>query len=269
MKIIKRSGKEVAFDVDRIIAAIMKAEGIIYESRELSGSAQEKFHRYLQIMEEIDWPAYVNGDTIFREIVVEEYEQSGTDGVIPLIYDYYGPGYLLDLEDQLSASEVIKTDRFPILKEAFLLHHLGYFYGSVSILIPQIYGIISDINDYLNLLNEDYDPDTRRLLHERYRFEKNSEISQIMTAVIEGEGIDDEREGYGYLANYLRFRIFNGDLSTKSAEHNPSRHMICHGRQLNFGTKEHSLKTIICIDALATIADMITEDIKNGRPWIK
>lgn len=269
--IINRPNATSYFDIDKIVVdfmAICESKHYITENEKLSEDQQERYHQYIQIMSKIDWPAYLNRDTIFHLQIIEEYENTGKEGVVDLIYSYYDPAFLLSLENQLSCSEVIRAERFPILKEAFLLHHLGYYYGSVSILIPQIYGIISDINRYLRSIDEDYDPDTVEIVRKRYGYEYDNEISKIVTAVIEGEGIDNEREGYGYLANYFRFRIFN-DLSPKSAEHNPSRHMICHGRQLNFGTREHSLKTIICIDALATIADMIAEDIKEGRPWLE
>ena len=46
-------------------------------------------------------------------------------------------------------------------------------------------------------------------------------------------------------------------------EKHVNRHLLCHGAQLNYGTKEHALKVILCIDALATVAAVIADNLEE------
>lgn len=143
--ITKRNGSVVAFDIEKIAAAVEKAiQSTSYYDR-LSEDEQENYHDYVRIMAEMDWPAYINGDPVFHQKVLDLYEESGAPGVESAIYDYYGALYLKDLEDQLSASDIIKDERLPLFREALLLYQLGYYYGAVAILITQIIGITADI----------------------------------------------------------------------------------------------------------------------------
>ena len=64
--IIKRDGRVVLFDMEKIAAAVEKAlQSTSYYDR-LSDEEQENYHSYVRIMAELDWPAYINGDTIFH-----------------------------------------------------------------------------------------------------------------------------------------------------------------------------------------------------------
>ena len=147
--IMKRDGREVLFDMEKIAAAVEKAmQSTSYYDR-LTDEEQENYHSYVRIMAELDWPAYINGDTIFHQMIIDSYASNGRQGVESAIYDYYGALYLKNLEDQLASSEVIKKERLPLFHEAFLLYQLGYYYGSVAILITQIIGITADIEKFL------------------------------------------------------------------------------------------------------------------------
>ena len=136
--IIKRDGRVVLFDMEKIAAAVEKAlQSTSYYDR-LSDEEQENYHSYVRIMAELDWPAYINGDTIFHQMIIDSYESDGALGVEAAIYNYYGALYLKELENQLSSSEVIKSERLPLFHEALLLYQLGYYYGAVAILIAPI-----------------------------------------------------------------------------------------------------------------------------------
>ena len=82
-----------------------------------------------------------------------------------------------------------------------------------------------------------------------------------MTAVLEGKSLDDDQNEYGFLLGYLRFKTFRTHISEEEMERHVNRNMLCHGVQLNYGTKEHALKTILCIDALAWVAEVIAKSI--------
>ena len=259
--ITKRNGSVVAFDMEKIAAAVEKAlQSTTYYDR-LSEDEQENYHDYVRIMAELDWPAYIYGDPVFHQTVIDLYEEKGASGVESAIYDYYGALYLKDLEDQLSASNIIKEERRPLFHEALLLYQLGYYYGAVAILITQIIGITADIERYLKDNNASYDPKTLELIKRRYGFDHTNDTSRVMTAVVEGMSIDDDENEYGFLLGYLRFKIFRTHMPKAETEKHVNRHMVCHGNQLNYGTKEHALKVILCIDALAWVAEVISNNL--------
>lgn len=261
--ITKRDGREVLFDMEKIAAAIEKAMQSTSYYDHLSDEEQENYHSYVRIMAELDWPAYINGDTIFHQTIIDSYASDGAPGVESAIYDYYGTLYLKELEDQLSASEVINKERLPLFHEALLLYQLGYYYGAVAILVTQIIGITADIEKFLKKNKASYDPKTLELIKKRYGFDHKNDTSRVMTAVVEGMSIDDDENEYGFLLGYLRFKLFRTHMPKADTEKHANRHMVCHGTQLNYGTKEHALKVILCIDALAWVAEVISENLAD------
>ena len=165
------------------------------------------------------------------------------------------------LEDQLAESDVIKKERLPLFHEAFLLYQLGYYYGAVAILINQIVGITADIESFLKSNNASYDPKTVELMEKRYRVTSATDTGRVMTAVVEGKNIDEDEGEYGYLLGYLRFKVFNTHMPKDETQKHTNRHLLCHGAQLNYGTKEHALKVILCIDALMWVGEVIADNL--------
>lgn len=261
--IIQRDGRVVAYDTEKIEAAILKAwEGIGTEER-YTENELKNYHDYVRVMAEFDWPAYINGDPAFHQIVLDRYDAEGEESVVSAIYEYYDALYLKNLEDQLSESLVVKKERLPLFHEAFLLYQLGYYYGVVAILINQIVGITADIEKFLKKNNAGYDPKTLKLMGKRYGVTPTSDKGRVMTAAVEGKSINDDVGEYGYLLGYLRFKVFKSHLSRNETQKHTNRNLLCHGAQLNYGTKEHALKTILCIDALAWIAEVIANNLEG------
>lgn len=259
--VIKRDCSTMAFDIEKIAAAVEKAlQATAYFDR-LTAEEQENYHDYVRIMAELDWPAYLNGDPLFHQTIISRYESDGAQGVVSAIYDYYGALYLKDLEVQLSASKVINKERLPLFREALLLYQLGYYHGAVAILITQIIGITADIEQYLETNNASYDPKTLELIKKRYGFTHKNDTSRVMTAVVEGMVIDDDVNEYGFLLGYLRFKLFRTHMPENETTKHVNRHMVCHGTQLNYGTKEHALKVILCVDALTWVAQVISSNL--------
>lgn len=71
------------------------------------------------------------------------------------------------------------------------------------------------------------------------------------------------------MAKYLQSEILCSSESKKRWATQPLRNKICHGDQLNFGTKEHSLKAILTIDMLIQLAyeiERIIDIYKDNEP---
>ena len=251
----------IAVDIAKITAAVEKAIQSQSYSERYTEEEAENYHEYIRLMAELDWPAYINGDSVFHQLVLDRYESEGAEGVVSAIYDYYGALYLKELEEQLAESDVIKRERLPLFHEAFLLYQLGYYYGAVAILINQIVGITADIENFLKNNNASYDPKTLELMEKRYRVTSSNDTGRVMTAVVEGKNIDDDEGEYGYLLGYLRFKVFNTHMPKEEMQKHTNRHLLCHGAQLNYGTKEHALKVILCIDALTWVGEVIAANL--------
>lgn len=261
--IIKRDGRVVEYDTKKIAAAILRACETLYTEEQYTDDELKNYHDYVRVMAEIDWPAYINGDPAFHQVVLDCYDAEGEGSVVSAIYEYYDALYLKNLEDQLSESLIIKKERLPLFHEAFLLYQLGYYYGVVAILINQIVGITADIEKFLKKNSAGYDPKTLELMENRYGVTPTSDKGRVMTAAVEGKSIDDDVGEYGYLLGYLRFKVFKSHLSKNETQKHTNRNLLCHGAQLNYGTKEHALKIILCIDALAWIAEVIADNLEG------
>lgn len=263
-RLIHKNGTTIDFDIEMIAAAIEVALEAESHDDGFTQDEREKYHRYIQIMAELDWPAYINGDTDFHKRITASYEAGGISAVESSIYDYYGALYLKGLEDELASSDVIKQERLPLFREALLLYQLGYYYGAVAILTTQLIGIAADIESFLKRNHTSYNPKTLELIKKRYRLVNTNDTSRVMTAVVEGMILDDDQNEYSFLLGYLRSKIFHNHIPKAETEKHVNRNMLCHGSQLNYGTKEHALKAILCIDALAWVAEVISDNLSSN-----
>ena len=166
----KQLQEKLEAEKNRCLEKEKQLDKCIEEYKKLTEENKKNFHDYVRIMAEIDWPAYINGDPIFHSTIIDRYEIEGESGVAEEMYHYYDALYLKGLEEQLSASEVINQERLPLFHEALLLYQLGYYYGSVAILTPQIVGITADIEKFLKKNHASYDSETLALMKKRYGF---------------------------------------------------------------------------------------------------
>lgn len=258
--VIKRARYDTAYDFEKITNAIEKAFQSTDFYNHLCENDRKNYYNYLRIMAKLGWPAYINGNSFFHSTIIDLYDAGNITELEDTIYNYYGALYLKELEEQFSVSSVIKKERLPLFHEAFLLHQLGYYYGTVAILVAQIIGITADIEEFLKRNNATYDQETLALIENFLGYTERKDIFRVMAAVTEGKSIDDEQQEYGFLLGYLRYKIFGSDMSKSDTEHHVNRNRLYHGAQLNYGTKEHSLKVILCVEALAWIAELIANN---------
>lgn len=258
----------VTFDADAIIQAILGSKTPIDTT--MSKKERLTYYAYIRIMAELGWPAYNDGDVDFHERIVELVENERFDELEASIYDHYDAVYIKDLQELLEDIPLINKERLPVLKEAFMLYNLGYYYGSVTLLISQIVGIVKDIaaelwgkgmefdDDHLRLLNTRYDLDIKE---DNLKKHKLNEKAKALLALLEGHKYNDEEREYLYLIGYFRCKLFCDKLNDEDILHHANRNMIFHGEQISFGSKEQALKLILCVDALCCVAYVIHEEL--------
>jgi hypothetical protein len=134
--------------------------------------------------------------------------------------------------------------RFSILKEGVTAHLKEKYYLSVSVLIPQIEGLLKDAEQEVGLKGviSWKDLDDRCL--------KNA-VNTLMgkwkeEIWINNKSVDLLNENFPKVIAYL-YKEYN---SERDEENQLNRHGICHGIQTNFGTATSSLRLILIIDRI-------------------
>lgn len=254
----KRNGTALDFDISKIVQAIEKA----MEARcnQATVEESENYRKFVRVMAELDWPAFLEYDPKLHAEVLSCVNSSNLDGITEALYNHFNALFLKDLQDRCEASQIIQSQRMPAIREALLLYQLGYYYGSVAILVTQLAGIVSDIDTYITVSGRTYDTENLRLINSRYKVSSKNEKGLAIKALLEAKDIDGVTGEYDYLIGYFRMKVFGSNLSGDALCEHANRHAICHGDQCNYGSKEHALKTILCIDALEHVADILTND---------
>lgn len=259
MKVILERDMEIVFDIDKIVKALFAG----VQPLDITMSAKERliYHSYIRIMDEFGWPAYNDSDFEFHKQIVELYETGQSEKIDSAIYDHYDTAYLQQLQESMEDTPLINSDRLPGLKEAFALYNLGFYRGCVALLITQIGGIVKDIEQELLKNNIHFDPHNEKLLESQYIASKGSEKGKvIMTLLAMGKYNDEEGESE-YSIEYFRSIIFKNHLKGDDLFHHTNRHMVVHGDQLTFGSKEQALKMILCIEMLYDAADVLYTEL--------
>lgn len=247
--------EKTVFDMSIIVEAISKE--LSQDDFRVAKTHKKNYHKYIRIMAELGWPAYMDGDYNFHERIVSLCKNGTQDLILNAIYEHYDALYIQYLQESLEESKVICKNRIPLFKEAFLLYNLGYYYGSVTLLLTQLAGIIKDIDCYLSEMGLEYDEDSFKLLNTRYKVSKNGEKGKILLTLLEGRKYNDEDNEYLYLIGYFRSLLFAEKLDNDCLTTQINRNMIFHGEQVTFGSKEQALKLILCIDSLLWVCEVL------------
>lgn len=72
-------------------------------------------------------------------------------------------------------------------------------------------------------------------------------------------------DGFYYWTSFVRYmrKIIYTSEETMSTSNHPCRNKICHGDQVNYGTQEHALKSILIIDSLIKNAEASKEYLER------
>lgn len=228
----------------------------------LSKEEKENYHQFIWNMAEIGWPAYMDGDLDFHKTINALFENGEYDEIINTIYSHYDNDYIEILAKQIEDSCVLKKDRIPVIQEALELYKLGYYYGSVAILLSQIIGIVKDIESFCEENNMPFNSENEKQLLARYKVSINSDKKRVIAALMEGMDRNDVEREYLYLIGYFRNIVFYNELSEESQlTTDVNRNMVLHGEQLTFGSKEQALKLILCTDALFWVSEVLSEEL--------
>lgn len=217
---------------------------------EISEETKETFRRisFLKFLSDIQWPLFLVDDVELRE-KLDLYAKADEgkydmQSITACIFEYLDDEKITNMINSWRNSSVIDTRRIPILQESLELYKDEKYYGCVSILVCQLEGIITEtyqmqIDNGMEFTTEDikaayehYNPDKPFPKDFKIRNEKN----KLLCMVTETQG------GIIYwmkVVEYIYNIILTSDEAMNQSNH-PCRNKICHGIQLNFGTREHA-----------------------------
>ena len=258
MTIIRRDGCVMNFDRSKIFEAIEKAW---LSSCELSTKEElENYRNYLRVMAELDWPAFFEYEPYFHKTILQCVNDHDMDRLLLVLYERFDSQYLRDLERRLYASPVIGDQRRQPICEAFRLYRHKYYFGAGAIFVDQMEGIIKDISEYVSRYKVGYSERTLALVESRYKVKARSEKGQVIMALLEARESSRILGEFDYMIGYFRMKFFKNDMTPEELEENANRHGVNHGNQCNYGTREHALRLILCLDALGYVAEILARN---------
>lgn len=212
---------------------------------------------YLMYVKDQNWPLFLIMEDEFVDEIIKVKDLVSYKTINEVVFDYIDEQYVDSLYDSWIKVENINKERIPLLKEAIELYKNGYYFGTTSILMCQIDGIAEDI--FGANIPEDNDEEIIAKIQRVYR---NAHItnreSSLTIRKIKGReklqllwasgSVENGVLLWQIIANYIFESVY---ASGNNADYdNPCRNKICHGEQMNYGTKEHALKSILVIDLL-------------------
>lgn len=222
---------------------------------------------YIQLLEQIEWPLYLESDKFVKKIITSKCNIQ--DEEIPLVdiakeLCIYYSNEKIDFFAQKWEKLCTNQKRLKLLQEAIKLHKSGLYFGSTSLLMCQVNGLICEIYQIIEKNHFSFEKKNVREICEYFEIDYNNHL----------KAVQKKNPSERHLMIRLMLYDKTGNIYTKAVieyiykiiltstdglyeEHNPLRNKICHGTDLEFGTEEKSLKSILVIDLLLSIEDEI------------
>lgn len=218
------------------------------------------FHN-LNKLERLQWPLYfMYTDELMEALNPYTYlSEDNEQKIREIVFDFCTVEFVEKLYEDWIKSSVINEKRIPILREAIEMYMNNAYYACVALLACQLNGIITDTYEMQVSYGKEFDFEEVMHAYESFnptkekpnRIDKKREKNQLLWFITDAEdGIVYWIKAIEYIYNI----ILTSDNTMDESNH-PCRNKICHGIQMNYGTKEHSLKSILTIDMMIRLAE--------------
>lgn len=209
---------------------------------------------FVKIANEIGFPVYLEMGSELKSLLLASYRannnQCNGKEMQQIILDYYNDDYIDAILHSIENVNIFRSDRVLLVREGIEVYQEGHYGASGSLFSTQMSGMIRDIFDELNTIYPYTQTEKKELM---VAFDQHckpdSEKGMLLQIVCRQDG------GilvWNRITEYFLDVIYSS--GEKYMDTQPKRHMICHGIQTNYNTKEMSLKQIICLDILAELA---------------
>lgn len=209
---------------------------------------------FLKIADEIEFPIYLESDSELQDRLLYSYKQNGNQcnekEMFEIILEYYDDDYIGRILNGIKNVHVFSAQRVVLLEEGIEAYQLGLYGPSASLFVDQLSGMIRDVYKKLSTFYRISNKEKNELLISyNQNCKPDSEKGMLLQIV------DSQSQGFIIWYKVLQY-FLNIVYSSKGHDMNtqPQRHMICHGKQTNYNTKEMNLKLILCMDIIAELA---------------
>ena len=214
-----------------------------------------KKYKCLKYLEKMEWPLYLLIDDSLLSVLEPfiDDEKTNKEDIKNVILEFLNDEYISNLASNWKHGKAINCGRIAALEEAVKLFKERYFYGCTALLACQVEGIISDIYKMQKDAGKIVSVEEFRMAYEYYNpdikfsnsmIKWDSEKNKLLEMASE---TDDEFFYWIAVIGYLYKIILTSSEEMNQSAH-PCRNKICHGVQLNYGTREHAVKAILMID---------------------
>lgn len=223
------------------------------ESFKRFGDLSEKC-LFLKIADEMGFPLYLEVDSKLQDRLMASYIENGNQcnkkEMREIILDYYDDDYIDHILDGIRNVQIFNSERVVLIEEGVETYRLGKYGSSASLFAVQLSGMIRDVYEELSTFYRLSNKEKQELLISyNQNCTPDSEKGMLLQIV--------NSQSQGFMIWYKVLRHFlNIVYSPKGHDMvlQPQRHMICHGKQTNYNTKEMNLKLILCMDIIAELA---------------
>lgn len=272
MQVLRDIAKEYASfyeELEKCISSIILAIPKIKISPETLSSLERLY--YLSLYQRANWPVFLIDNEELHGFVKPFLEKESFDAEefsreCIAYFDQYGINNVCKKWTQYKA---IKEERLEFLKEAEQMYQMGYYASCVSICMCQLDGIISDTFKELidkgitfDLKNADviynyYNPETKDNSRISRKIQKGDleNVKEKEQLICMLSDIDSAVFYWDAAINYLYRIVLTSEADMELSNH-PCRNKICHGIQLNYGTKEHAIKALLSVDIALKLGEM-------------
>ncbi|MCD7950512.1 MAG: hypothetical protein LUG12_09670 [Erysipelotrichaceae bacterium] len=221
---------------------------------------------YLMALKDYKWPLYSLNDSDFIDVILDLSEKRVSQNVMDeTVIAILTNDYIKNLNFKFNYQNESRNWS-PILDEIIISYLHGLYFSSTSLSMCAISGLINDLftkyDDYLEENKENLNilADFLELSNNDLN-SKNKDEKRKLALIV-----NDIDIGYFRWQNALYY-IFKDVYTSKTKNYDsnqPCRNLICHGNQINYGTKEHALKAILCIDIVIWLDNYMYEKYKMG-----
>lgn len=250
---------QVISNITNEINNIMKGFSLITEKflDQLKPCFREISHIYkvilfTEIADEIGYPMYMEVDTELADRLICLYRkndnQCNKEEMQMIVGEYYKDEYIECILNGIKNVHVFNPDRVKLIEEGIRAYQMGLYGSSASLFATQLSGMIRDVYKEMNTFYKFSKKEKQEIISE---FNQNCQPDSEKGMLLQIIGL----QPYTFVWLKVLQHFLNIIYSTKeNMKESPQRHMICHGKQTNYNTREMNLKLILCMDIISELA---------------
>lgn len=261
---IQEMNRPIIFDIHNSLKC-MKLQNL--EIFEYSRKAVDRY-LFFEIADEIGLPIYLECDTILQDKLIEMYRENNNSCNVKemrcVVMSYYNKDYIESICNGFTNLYIFGEERIKLLVDSINVLHLGYYGVVNSSFVNQMSGMIRDIHKELSVIHK-YSKAEKNEIKTLFDLKCRDDSEKVMLLEILCEQNKGFLLWYRVAKFFLKYSYSSGE---KYMDQHPKRHMICHGIQTNYDTREMSIELVICIDILVELAYRIQKMREENKQMV-